>query len=108
MTDPSTNDRWRCPYLDHPVDMSHVSWIFTANDLSRIPPPLLDRCTFIKAQMPQRDDLYNLVSRLNEPIGSPSELVSGLVSVAEQNDLSLRFLIRIARAVVQEQEVVLH
>ena len=28
MTDPLINDRWRCPYLDHPVDMSHVSWTF--------------------------------------------------------------------------------
>ena len=81
---------------------------FSANDLSRIPPPLLDRCTVIKAQMPQRDDLFNLVSRLYEPIGAPPELVSELVSVAERNDLSLRSLTRIAQAVVQEKDVVLH
>lgn len=48
--EPATAAAWECPYFRTKFDMSHISWVLTANDISRVPEPLVNRCTVIELQ----------------------------------------------------------
>lgn len=48
------------PYLSHNVDFSHINWIFTINDKSKINSFLLDRINVIKVEEPKEEN-FDLV-----------------------------------------------
>lgn len=98
------------PYLQAPVDLSHVIWLATANSLKGIPGPLLDRCRIIRFPEPGRSDMPVLATHMMrsmlerqgmkpawmEPF-SPVEM-SAIGNVWK--DSSLRSLQRIVEAVL--------
>lgn len=47
LLEPATSVAWECPYFRIRIDMSHISWVLTANDTQKVPEPLLSRCTVI-------------------------------------------------------------
>ena len=47
--------RWRDQFLDTEVDVSHVTWLFTANALDGIPGPLRNRLRILRMPRPGRE-----------------------------------------------------
>lgn len=74
----STAARYRCPYLQAPIDVSHVTWILTANGLEGLSAPLLDRVTVFQARHPTGSDLERLVMRITAEIEDRRLTLRGL------------------------------
>ena len=62
--EPGNARRYRDPALELPVDLSHVSYILTANSLEGIPPPLRDRCKIIRVPDPEPQHIGSLVKTI--------------------------------------------
>lgn len=59
---------WHDPYIEGPVDLSHVIWIGTANSIEDLPSPLRDRCRVIQYPAPDRSHLPWLASQVLEDL----------------------------------------
>ncbi|WP_165761477.1 AAA family ATPase [Limimaricola soesokkakensis] len=57
LLEPVSARAWECPYFRVSFDMSHISWILTANDESQVPEALLSRCCVIRIETPSHDEL---------------------------------------------------
>ncbi|MBJ6373653.1 AAA family ATPase [Sedimentitalea arenosa] len=57
---------YRDKFLAVNTDCSMMSWIFTANDLSRIPAPLRDRCTTYEMLRPSHDQLPTIIRSMRD------------------------------------------
>ena len=60
--------RWNEPLLSLPVDFSHVSWIFTANDLNGISPPLRSRIQCLEIKSPELTHLPLILDKMRSDI----------------------------------------
>jgi ATP-dependent Lon protease len=55
LLEPHTARRWYDECLRVPVDLSVVSWLFTANDSTRLSSPLRDRLRIVHVDLPALD-----------------------------------------------------
>lgn len=52
MLEPSTSSRWFDPHIEAPIDLSHIIWVATANQLDGLSPAFLDRWAISKIEAP--------------------------------------------------------
>lgn len=99
--------------LDAPIDLSHVSFVATANSLS-IPAPLRDRFDVVKMPDPGPQHIGPLAKRIVDDIRRKRGLVDGMIPpvAPDEADLlqkawkggSLRKLARIVEALVDNRD----
>lgn len=89
----ATARTFRSPFLGRVVDLSHLSFVATANSLDGIPAPLRDRFRVVEVGMPTGAHLAALVRR---QVGEEPAVVSRLAAEIEAGRLSLRGLERIS------------
>jgi ATP-dependent Lon protease len=61
LLEPETSIRYPDPFFQSNVDLSHISYVATANSVAGLPRPLLDRFRVIKLTLPSRDHLDALL-----------------------------------------------
>ncbi|TPK81161.1 AAA family ATPase [Mesorhizobium sp. B2-4-17] len=61
-----TSRRWFDPYVEANCDLSHVSWVMTANEVGSVPAVMRDRCRILRFPEPGPDQLPLLASRILE------------------------------------------
>lgn len=80
-------------FLQSRVDLSFINWIMLCNDLNRIAKPVRDRCTVIRINAPDVDEIAEIARREVQRRGLPAELVAPLVRAVRTGRLtSLRKL----------------
>ncbi|MEO9572967.1 MAG: AAA family ATPase [Tateyamaria sp.] len=66
LTEPVDARTYRDKFLTVNTDCSKMSWVFTANDLSKIPEPLKDRCVVYKMHAPSQDQLPQIIRSMRD------------------------------------------
>lgn len=80
-------------FLQSRVDLSFINWILLCNDLNRIARPVRDRCTVIRLNAPDVDEIAEIARREVQRRGLPDELVAPLIRAVRTGRLtSLRKL----------------
>ena len=102
------------PFLNAPLNLSKMSWVFTANTLTDIPPALQNRLEIIRCQSPQRKHLEQLAPQLLQAAYADRNLDPRWCEPLNQNEMnslrwhwsggSIRNLKRLVQAVVDSRE----
>ena len=81
--DPEQNSTFQDHFLDLPYDLSQVLFLTTANDLSTIPGPLLDRMDVIELPSYTRVEKYNIAKKHLVPKQLKNCGVEGKVTLSQ-------------------------
>jgi hypothetical protein len=63
-----TSTRWFDPYVEATCDLSHITWLMTANEVESVPAVLRDRCRVLRFPEPGPEHLPLLASRILEKL----------------------------------------
>ena len=74
LTEPVDARTYRDKFLTVNTDCSRMSWVFTANDLNKIPEPLKDRCVIYKMHPPSQDQLPHIIRSMRDDYASERQV----------------------------------
>ena len=84
LIEPETARGWHDECLLGHADLSHVSWICTANDLSSLPGPLLSRMHVVPVDRPRPEHAATLLSGLERDFAQEFDLPADQLRLAEE------------------------
>jgi hypothetical protein len=64
LLEPINSREWMDEYVGAPVDLSHINWFATANELWPIPGPLLNRFTVIQVNRPTCEEVIGMIDSI--------------------------------------------
>lgn len=112
--EPETGSRYPDPALQIPLDLSHISYVATANTLDPLPTPLRDRFRIAVFPKPTIDDLDTLLPGLLQAIATergvdaqwivPLDAVERAATARHWPGGSIRRLLRILDVVLQSRD----
>lgn len=112
--EPSESSEWYEKFLNMSVNASYVNWILTANDIDRVPLPLISRCTVYRLDNPGAEHVGSLVKSIvaeyADEVGVDNRFFSLSVSDVEYlketmpRHRSVRILRQLVRLLLDEQE----
>ncbi|WP_374650268.1 AAA family ATPase [Dongia sp.] len=115
MLEPETGRSWVDPFIQGPIDVSHVNWIFTANSVQGLSPPLLDRLRIIHVDQPGLDHLPALSATILKELSTsqghthwhqPLDQVElNAIAKAWQRQPSIRYLRRLIEGALRAREM---
>lgn len=114
LLEPMTAKKWTCPYFQVAFDMSHVGWILTSNDHSRLPEPLLSRCPPIRLRDLTHAELAGFLRREGASRDLSHDAIEAMIDALKHPAMrdqrpSLRVASRmLARAASLERMPMLH
>ena len=103
LLDAGTAKRFRDEYFEMEFDASRIIVVLTANDISKVPPPLLSRVEVFTVPAPQPEQRLRIIDQtmadLSEKTGHAIAFAPGVAQrLAERMDIDLRQLTRLVRA----------
>ena len=110
-----TASRYPDPAFQVPIDVSHISYLATANSVDALPPPLIDRMRILEFPEPRAEDLDPLlptiINELARERGLDARWIASLTIVeremlgAHWSGGSVRRLARLVEVVVRDREL---
>ena len=112
MMEPASSKAYLDECLQIPCDLSWVSWIATANELGRLPKPLLDRFTIILIEPPGEEHFMSIVNGSVKRYAAEMGLDRRMLPSLDNDDLDIlrvcrnpREISRTARMILEERLV---
>ncbi|MCY4504275.1 MAG: hypothetical protein OXE57_22330, partial [Alphaproteobacteria bacterium] len=84
LLEPESSRAWDCPYFRVRVDMSHLSWVMTANTLDTLPEPLVSRCRVLHIPDVTPEQLQGFARRRGAAMGLPDAAVDAVAEVIDR------------------------
>ena len=115
LLEPATAQAWDCPYFRVTFDMSHLSWVLTANTVDLVSEPVRSRCAVIEIPDVTEAQLLDFATRRAAKLGLSDEARDAVLDAivrapaATGRRLSLRDVVRmLTRAEILEGRPRLH
>ena len=100
LMEPSTARRYFDGYLAAEINLSHVSWILTANSMAHLPPPLLSRVTVVEVSGPGPEHADQVLATLWQATAAKAGLpLSAMPPIEAEAEVELLRLFRRTRSV---------
>nr|ART37964.1 F32 [uncultured bacterium] len=112
--EPETSARWTDPFIQGPINISCINWLFTANTIAGLPAPLLDRLRIVHIDAPSVAHLPALSATILKELATAAGHASWLQSLDDlelaaitrtwRRNRSLRFLRRLVEGCLKARE----